>query len=131
MNRKRTAVVPFSASITLGTNLGYTEKTFNEKQLIDFIQQYQDNLIEEINVHLSVCLSECKIILSGQAEPHYRLSFINYPKFPLPHEMLRNEIEALAKALMKEFRQNRIVLEFPDETVMLEEKEDVDPRIRT
>jgi hypothetical protein len=129
MKINRITSEPFFAAITIGRNHGYTDSQIAESELIKFIQRYQDKLIEEIHLYLSVCLSECKIVLSGQVELHYRLSFINYPKFPYPLEMLREEVEEFAKALMERFDQNRVVVEFSDETVMYEQSEEIDPRI--
>ncbi|MBN1618376.1 hypothetical protein JW887_03475 [Candidatus Dojkabacteria bacterium] len=131
MNFERTSVNSFTGRITLGTQVGYSDDVISENELINFIQEYQDMLIQEKNLFLSVCLSECKIILSGQVEPHLQLNFINYPKFSLRAEILREEIEAFAKALMERFSQNRIVVEFPEETVMLEQSKEIDPRINT
>jgi hypothetical protein len=121
---------PFFANLIIGSNRGYSESRITESELIEFIQKYQDRLIEEICLYLSVCLSECKIVLSGQVEPHYKLSFINYPRFPYPLEMLKEEVEDLANALMEKFEQNRIVVEFSDETVMFEQSEEIDPTIK-
>jgi hypothetical protein len=129
MNTKRIKVNSFTGRITLGAQVGYSDEIIYENDLIDFIQDYQDKLIRDKNLYLSVCLHECKIILSGQAEPHFQLSFINYPKFPLNAEILRDEIEGLAKALMIRFSQNRIVVELPGETVMFEQSDIIDPRI--
>ena len=42
---------------------------------------------------------------------------------------LKSEIEQLATTLMMEFAQNRMVIAYPDETVMLEQSEDTDWRI--
>lgn len=68
--------------------------------------------------------------MSGQIEPHVTLSFINYPKFPLKVEILKKEIEELTKQLMNKFKQNRTIIEYLDETVMLEQREEIDPRIK-
>jgi hypothetical protein len=130
MKINRITSEPFFAAITIGRNHGYTENQITEHELVEFIQHYQDKLIEEICLYLSACLSECKIVLSGQVELHYRLSFINYPKFPYPLEMLREEVEEFAKTLMERFDQNRIVVEFNDETVMFEQDQSIDPRIK-
>lgn len=130
MNIKRTKVNSFTGRITLGTHVGYSNDIITEKELITFIQDYQEDLIRDKNLYLSVCLSECKIILSGQVEPHFQLSFINYPRFPMNAEILKNEIEGLAKALTTRFSQNRIVVEVPGETVMFEQSDKIDPRIK-
>ena len=130
MKIKRATTEPFFASITIGAMHGYTNDKIFEKDIIEFIQTHQERLIEELHLYLSVCLSECKIILSGQVEPHYKLSFINYPRFPSMTEIMRKEVEELAKALMEKFDQNRIVIEFPEETVMFEQSDKVDHRIK-
>ena len=130
MKIKRCSAAPFFATITIGTQSGYTDDVISENDIIRFIREYQDQLIEVKNIYLSVCLTDCKIILSGQTEPHFQLDFINYPKFPLKSEVLKVEIEDFAKALMVKFIQNRIVVEFTDETVMFEQSDKIDPRIK-
>jgi hypothetical protein len=67
--------------------------------------------------------------MSGQREAHLVLHFINYPKFPLGEQKLKKEIEALVMFLMNEFDQNRVVVEYHNETVMLDLSTEIDPRI--
>ncbi|MCB9326285.1 MAG: hypothetical protein H6571_21265 [Lewinellaceae bacterium] len=123
------SINPFSATITIGLESGYEQVKISQPQIIRFVQNYQEDLIKNKGIYLSASVSECKIVLSGQVEPHLKLSFINYPKFPLPVSQLKNEIEDLAKSFMSEFRQNRTVIEYLDETVMFEQSGDIDPRI--
>ena len=120
---------PFSAVLTLGLEYGYENIKIDKKKIINFIQLYQDQLIKDKEIYLSVSVSECKIVMSGQIEPHLKLSFINYPKFSINPTILKTEIESLSKALMKEFKQNRVVIEYLDETIMFEETKEIDPRI--
>ena len=129
MNFKRTQQPAFSAKVTLGLELGYTKVVIEKADIMDCIQQYQDQLIMDKGIVLSVALSECTIILSGQKEPHITLNFINYPKFPLAEAVLKTEIENMTKALMRAFQQNRVVIEYLDETLMLEQTSMIDPRI--
>lgn len=130
MNINRIKGNAFTGKINLGSQVGYSNDIISEKDLIGFIQECQDVLIRDKNLYLSVSLSVSKVILSGQIEPHFQLSFINYPRFPQEEGVLKEEIEALAKALLKKFSQNRIVVEFPQETIMFECKEEIDPRIK-
>ena len=116
--------------MTLGLEKGYTGNLIEKSLVIKFIQNYQDHLIKDKNIMLSVSLSECTIILSGQEEPHLNLNFINYPKFPLEETVLKSEIENMTKSLMSEFQQNRVIIEYLDETVMLEKSFETDPRIK-
>jgi Flp pilus assembly secretin CpaC len=127
---KKTSTKPFSAKVTLGLEKGYTGNLIEKSLVIKFIQNYQDHLIKDKNIMLSVSLSECTIILSGQEEPHLNLNFINYPKFPLEETVLKSEIENMTKSLMSEFQQNRVIIEYLDETVMLEKSFETDPRIK-
>ena len=127
---KKTSIKPFYAKVTLGLEIGYTKKQIEKSEIIKSLQTYQNQLITEKKVILSVSLSVCDIILSGQVEPHLKLNFINYPKFPLEEKVLKIEIENLTEYLMKEFEQNRVVIEYLNETVMLENSELIDPRIK-
>ena len=126
---KRTSIKAFSAKVTLGLEKGYTKKLIKKNTVIKFLQDYQNELIKTKQIFLSVCLSECDIVLSGQIEPHLELNFINYPKFSIEEPILKSEIENMTKSLMKEFDQNRVVIEYLDETIMFEKSDFLDPRI--
>lgn len=130
MNFKKIAIVPFSAKMTLGLELGYTKKLIKKEEVIKYLQEYQEQLINDKNLVLSVSISESIIVLSGQVEPHLQLNFINYPKFPLKENVLKIEIENLTRAIMQKFEQNRVVIEYLNETVMFEDSELIDPRIK-
>ncbi len=129
MEIKRKTSKPFSANITIGLNSGYADDKTDKSTFVKCLQTYQEQLIKEKGIYLSASVSDCNIIMSGQNEPHLKLQFINYPKFPLEGQVLKREIEKLARHLMSEFKQNRIVIEFSDETVMLEASDEIDPRI--
>ena len=119
----------YFASIAIGKQIGYSTKCYSKEKLVEVLQQFQKKQISERKVYLSACVSECEIVLSGQVEPHIKLEFINYPKFPLTKKQFKDEVELLAEYLMKELSQNRIVIVFHDETKMLELDENIDPRI--
>jgi hypothetical protein len=129
MKYKKTHCKPFSAKVTFGLERGYTGKVIKKESVIKFIQQQQNALIKDKGIHLSVSLIKCSIVLSGQNEPHLLLSFINYPKFPLKEEILKTEIENLLQLMMSEFNQNRVVIEYLNNTTMLESSSGIDPRI--
>ena len=130
MNIIKTSVEPFRAKVTFGLNKGYTAEVINRDDFIKKIQIYQDNLIREDKIYLSVSISETSIVLNGQNEPHLILNFINYPKFPLDPIVLKIQIQKLIEKMMILFEQNRVVIEFIDETVMLEYSSDIDPKIK-
>jgi hypothetical protein len=130
MNLKKASIKPFHAKVTIGLEISYTQRLIDKSELIEAIQVYQNQLIKDSNLILSVSLSLCDIILSGQVESHLNLNFINYPKFPLEEKILKIEIENLTKHLMEKFKQNRVVIEYLDDTVMFENSELIDPRIK-
>ena len=127
---KRKSIQPFYGVLTIGLEIGYDKVKINEAEIITFIQAYQDELIKNKQIYLSASISNCTIVLSGQIEPHLKISFINYPKFELPTAILKFEIEELSKHLQLAFKQNRVVIEYLDEVVMLENSVEIDPRIQ-
>lgn len=128
---KVSKIKTFQGSIFLGLHYGYTNSLIDKKLVIETLNQFQSNLINEENIFLSASISKCAIVLNQQNEPHLKIDFINYPKFPLEESKLKDLILHLAKLLMTEFKQNRIVVVFTDETIMLEDDEKIDPNIFT
>lgn len=124
-----TSITTFTATITIGLEIGYSKKVYNKESLIYELQEYQKQRIDEANIYLSASVSECNIVLSGQYEKHLKIEFINYPKFPLEVEVLKEEIIKLGLHLLNKRQQNRTVIVFPDETIMLEIDAAIDPRI--
>jgi hypothetical protein len=123
------SVPPFNAFIMIGLEVGYTSKKTDKMEVIKEIQAFQIKLHEKENILLSTNISESLIVLKGQIEAHLKIEFINYPKSNIPSNKLKNYILEMAKHLMAFFKQNRIVISFPEETVMIEENLDLDPRI--
>lgn len=126
---EKTSIKTFTATITLGLEIGYSNEHYDKKYLINELQEYQKQRIAEANIYLSASISECNIVLSGQNEKHIKLEFINYPKFPLEVEVFKKEIIKLGSHLLNRMQQNRTVIVFTDETIMLEIDEAIDPRI--
>ena len=119
----------FQATINIGLEIGYTNTIYDKDNLIKELQSYQKKKIDKENIYLSVSVSECNIVLSGQNEPHLKLELINYPKFPMKVEVFKQEIIDLTSYLLGKMKQNRTVIIFSDETYMLELNETIDPRI--
>ena len=127
---KRKSIPPFYGILTIGLEIGYEKVRIDKSGIITFIQAYQDELIKNKQIYLSASISNCTIVLSGQIESHLKISFINYPKFELSPAVLKFEIEELSKQLLLAFKQNRVVIEYLDEVIMLENSEEIDPRIQ-
>ncbi len=124
-----TSIKTYTATITLGLERGYTKSLYSKDHVIGALQSYQKKRIAEANIYLSASITDCNIVLSGQNEPHLKLEFINYPKFPLDIEVFKKEIIDLGTHLLHAMKQNRTVIVFTDETYMLEVNKEIDPRI--
>jgi hypothetical protein len=127
MNTK--TIKTFTAVITLGLEIGYSKELYKKEYLIHTLQEYQRQRIDEASIYLSASINECIIVLGGQEEKHIKLEFINYPKFPLDVEIFKEEVIKLGAHLLNKMQQNRTVIVFTDETIMLEIDEAIDPRI--
>lgn len=119
----------YTATVTIGRQIGYTDAHYSKDKFIGLLQQFQQEQILKRKVYMSASITECDIVLSGQIEPHFKLDFINYPKFPLEEAHFKSAVELLAINLMEELAQNRLVIVFHNETKMLEKTDGIDPRI--
>lgn len=129
MEINETKIKTFQASIFIGLEYGYTQKQIDENLVIESLSELQKQLSAEKNIFLSASVSKTNIVLNDQNEQHLKIDFINYPKFPLSEEIFKDEVLHFGKELMKQFEQNRILIIYTDETVMLEKSEEIDPRI--
>src|SRR5690606_1675796 len=118
-----------AASFVLGLQKGYTKHRLTKQDVILALQKEQEQLIHAKGIYLSAAVSNCDIVLSGQVEPSVKLEFINYPKFPLSEQEFKAGVLHLAKQLLKTLEQNRTVVVFDDEMLMLEETDIIDPQI--
>lgn len=129
MKIKETKIKTFQASIFIGLEIGYTQKPIDENLVVQSLSELQKQLSEHKNLFLSASVSKTVIVLNDHKEPHLKIDFVNYPKFPLEESIIKDEVVNIAKHLMKEFEQNRVLVVTTDETIMLEFSEDIDPRI--
>ena len=127
---KKVYIDHFKSEITIGLEESYTQKPIDRSQVIGFLQQFQNNLIEKWDIYLSAKVTVCDIVMSGQVEPHLTISFINHPKYPMKIDKLKDILEHLAMDFMERFKQNRIEVMHSDETVMLENSDQIDGRIK-
>lgn len=120
----------FRAEATFGLMKGYSSELIPLDEFKATLREAQKQVARETKVKLSGKVTPCSIIFSGQDEESVSLSFIQYPKFPAPVEQLKDSIVRLVKILMEELDQNRVVIVFDDETLMLEvEGDKLDPGI--
>jgi hypothetical protein len=83
-----------------------------------------------MSIYLSANCTESTIVLSGQREPHLNIRFINYPRFPVEETVFKKSVLEIAVHFQATFEQKRLVIEFQDGFVMLQEGEEVDPGIK-
>ena len=119
-----------TASAVIGLNRDYTDKIISNAELKEAILNTQRTIKDTEGVTLSVKLTECAILFLGQDEPSVTLDFIQYPKFPYEEEVWTNAVVQFIKNIMAELEQNRTVIVFPETTLMLENSDRIDPKIK-
>jgi hypothetical protein len=120
----------FRAKVTIGLFRGYSDETISVPEFKKALLKAQQNIKERYNIELSVKLSPCEILFLGQEEPSVELQFIQYPKFPHEESLLKKAIVKFTELIMIELEQNRVVIVFTDETIMLEQSNAIDPHIQ-
>jgi hypothetical protein len=120
----------FTAQITIGLFRGYSKKTISELEFKKVLLKGQQHIKTQYKIELSAKLSQCKILFLGQEEPSMELQFIQYPKFPHEESELKKALITLTELMMLALEQNRVVIIFMDETIMLEQSDSIDPNIK-
>jgi hypothetical protein len=119
----------FKAEVTIGLYRNYTSELISVEEFNEALLKAQQAIKQDLNILLSVKTRMCQIQFLGQNEPSIELQFIQYPKFIVDELDLKNAIVELIKSLMIKLEQNRIVIVFTDETIMLEQTMDIDHNI--
>jgi len=120
----------FTAKATIGLARGYSKKRISVSEFKKALLQAQERIKVQQQIALSAQLTRCEILFLGQEEPAMELQFIQYPKFPQQEAALKEAITALVQLMMLALEQNRVVIVFTDETLMLEQSAAIDPSIR-
>ena len=133
INKKRTNMMStktFTAQATFGLQKKYSNELITARELKNSLLQVQTEIKEKFNILLSTKLTFCEIVCLGQEEPSVTLEWIQYPKFLVAEDELQKVILLLVEKLMDALEQNRVVIVFPNETIMLEKSEEIDPKIQ-
>ena len=128
----KTTINTWQASFTIGLFRGY-DKTdvITEDEFKKALAMGQKEIFRKYKLLLSTKITRCSIFADGQDEESLELQFINYPKFSADEKELKKAITVLADLMMKLLLQNRTVIIFPDDTIMLEaDREALDPGIK-
>lgn len=120
----------FRANITVGLHKGYTNDLISWQTLKSEITKVQQLVKDKFNIVLSAKIYQCEIVCLGQEEPSATIEFIQYPKFQIEEEQLKNAILYFTEQLQTILEQNRVVIVFNDETIMLEKSSNIDPAIK-
>jgi hypothetical protein len=120
----------FTAKVTIGLFRGYSNKSISVPEFKKALLKSQENIKVHHKIKLSAKLTPCEILFLGQQEPSMDVQFIQYPKFPQEESALKKAVLALTEMMMLELEQNRVVIVFTDETIMLEQSDAIDPTIR-
>jgi hypothetical protein len=120
----------YTAQITFGLFKEYSRKLITLKEFKESLFFAQQKIKTENDITLSVKVRHCEILCLGQDEPSIELEFIQYPKFPQEESVLKKAIVELTEIMMIALEQNRVVIVFSDETIMLEQSDALDPNIQ-
>ena len=120
----------FTAQATFGLQKGYSRELITLKEFKNALFIGQQKTKKQFSVMLSTKITLCEIVFLGQEEKSITLDFIQYPKFPIEEAKLKQAILFMVQQLMLALDQNRVVIIFPSETVMLEKTVAIDPNIK-
>lgn len=120
----------FTANAVIGLVRGYSQKKISIVEFKKVLLSAQQKIREQHEIGLSIKLSSTEIIFLGQEEPSIDLQIIQYPKFPQTEEVLKKVFLEFIEILMIELEQNRVVIVFTEETIMLEQSDIIDPNIQ-
>lgn len=123
------AAPTFNVQATIGLIKGYSNELIPISEFKTALLIAQKQIKKELDVILSTKITLCEIVCLGQEEPSVTLDFIQYPKFIVEEAVLKQAIIRLIEILMNLLLQNRVVIVFPDKTIMLEQSEAIDPNI--
>lgn len=119
----------FHAKAVLGLQKGYSNELISIENFKTNLLKAQKKIVDKFGVGLSIQLTPCTIFFLGQDEPSISLEIIQYPKFPQPEPILKETFIQLIADMMIELEQNRTVIQFLDETIMLEQTDTINHKI--
>jgi len=114
-------------------------KTFTAMIYVGFKERKTDE-IRDIKLARKVCQTYCNdvgwcvtltptdFIYTNGSEPGCIVGLINYPRFPVSDNVLSQHAITLANLLKKEYKQCRVSVVMPTETVMLSGDPEVDEK---
>lgn len=118
-------VPTYWATIYVGTREQYTPEVRSLQMAREWLHDYVNQ------VGLCVTLTPTEFIYTGRdiegttnktnaVEPGLIVGLINYPRFPSENSKIKEHAIAIGSGLLTLFKQFKITIVFPDESVMLE-----------
>lgn len=120
----------FTATAVIGLLRGYSNEAITLIEFKRVLLSAQTEIYQKYGIGLSVKLSTTEILFLGQNEQSVDIQIIQYPKFPQPEETLKKAFIQLIEIMMQKLEQNRVVIVFSDETIMMEQTDSLDPNIQ-
>lgn len=111
----------YEARIYIGSRARYVGPLFTFSELRDAIGKYQHE--KGLDVCGPVRITPTTYVWDDYMEDGWEIAVIDYPRHSKCHIVLYDFMYNLAVYLLERFKQNRISIVFPDETVMLESDE--------
>ena len=108
-------VESFNIQIFCGLKEGYDGKIHDIEEVEKLMQKFVDEKKECVTV------TSTKFIYTDGNEPGVIVGLINYPRFPKLQYALKKRAVEIAKILMAAFKQNRVTVTMPNESLMLEQ----------
>jgi len=108
------SVKTITARIYLGLREGYTDTVHSLDDVKSFLQDYVNR------IGLCVTITPTTFIYKDGGEDGAVIGLINYPRFPTIKRKLEKTAEEIAQLCKDKFRQNRISIEYQNQTIMLE-----------
>lgn len=132
-NKQRISMIvtkTFTAQATFGLQKRYSNTIITARELKKSLLKVQAEMKQELDLVLSTKVTFCEIVCLGQEEPSVTMEWIQYPKFLIEEDQLQRGITVMVEKLMDALEQNRVVIIFTRETIMLEKSAEIDPQIK-
>lgn len=118
MQFEMTAVRSYYATIYLGLREHQSGRIATPESVYEFVQAYVSSFGKGTPAGC-VSVTPTKFIYVDGAEEGLAIGLINYPRFPADEPAIRAAALSLAEELAVEFRQCRVSVVFPEQTIML------------
>lgn len=118
----------YTGTINIGLQKGYTGEYYTKAEYVAYIQNWQLERSADHQLMFSPGIYEFDFVCGNLTEKHLAIRFINYPGSVVKKKHFRETVTALAGLLAKTFSQNRILIEYSDQNILLESTDEYDKK---